>query len=136
MVDIILPDPIPTLTRTEVEINRNSTLYFIAADPVHLSLIPQIEDKTAGGGKKYTDGVPRAQQVFRLIPQQDVMPSIQTPDGIQLTPTFVLMGLYDAVLERWDKFDLNGHKYQIVSPVRPEHTVENRYFTKADVARR
>lgn len=119
----------------ELEINRENTKVFIDADPVSIALIPQTLTKTAGGGKKHTDEAPREQQTFRLIPQGDVMTQVQTPDGIQLTPTYVLMGEWNAEMGRWDKFSLNGINYQIVSPIRPHHTVESRYFSKADVAR-
>jgi hypothetical protein len=129
------PSPeVPTEQDEELEINRANTRAFIEADPVVLTLTPNALQKTAGGGKRMQPGAPRTPQQFRLIPQSDVQTSVQTPDGIQVTPTFVLMGDWLAVMDRWDTFDLNGHSYQVVSTVRPEHTL-NPYFKKADVAR-
>ena len=120
----------------ELEVNRRATLAFIAADVVRLSLREMKKVPNGSGGFKYDEQPAREPQSFRLIPQQDVMPTIQTLDGVQVTPTFVLMGEFNADIRRWDVFELNGHKYQVVSPIRPEHSVESRYFTKADVARR
>jgi hypothetical protein len=120
---------------TELEVNRRTTRAFIAADPVSLALVPYAQHRTASGGLKQVAGTPRSAQQFRLIPLQDVMPQIQTPDGVQLTPQFVLMGAWNCEVERWDRFSLNGNDYVVVSPPRPEHTVESRYYTKVDVAR-
>jgi len=120
----------------ELQINRRATLAFIAADPLHLQLTPITMIKTNTGGLREQVGAPKTEEVFRLLPQSDVQASIQTPDGIQLTPTLVLMGVFDSLMERWDTFTVNGTKYQIVSTIRPEHTVESRYYTKADVALR
>lgn len=130
------PEPVLPPVNIELVVNRRATLEFIAADPIRVGMRETIKQSNGSGGYKFVEGDQRAEQVFRLIPQQDVMPTVQTIDGIQITPTFVLMGTYDADIRRWDTFELNGNKYQVVSPTRPEHTVENRYFTKADVARR
>lgn len=140
--EILIPHPgttpdglEPQLGNTELQINRRTTLAFIAADPLHLVLTPHNSEKTASGGMKFTPGDPKPEEVFRMIPMSDVQPSVTTPDGIQLLPTFVLMGVYSSLMDRWDTFVLNGQKYQIVSTIRPEHTIEARYFTKGDVAR-
>lgn len=131
---ITIPEP-SSGASTYLRVQRRNTEEFIKADPIVISLVPRSKTKTAGGGKKMVEGEPKTAQMFRLIPTSDVQPSVQTPDGIQLTPTFVLLGKFDADMARWDTFELNGHKYQIVSTVRPEHSVENRYESKADVAR-
>lgn len=125
---------LPSEKNEELEINRLNTRAFIDADPVVLVLTPNVKQKTAGGGKKMMPGTARLPQKFRMIPQGDVQPSVQTPDGIQLTPTFVLMGDWLVDMERWDTFKFKGHSYQIVSTVRPEHT-NDPIWKKADVAR-
>lgn len=124
------------MTPLELEIHRKNTKVFIDADPITLVLVPHALEKDAGGGRKLVPGEAREEQVFRLIPMTDVMPTVQTVDGVQLTPTYILLGEHDCVMGRWDKFSLNGDDYQIVSPIRPEHTVTSIYERKADVARR
>lgn len=133
----VLPAPaVDGSASREVRINRRVTEQFIKADPVVLELQGHTLVKKAGGGRKLEPNEgKKSAQMFRLIPQTDVQPSVQTPDGIQLTPTFVLLGRFDADLNRWDTFELNGHSYQVVSTVRPEHSIMNRYEVKADVAR-
>lgn len=131
---ITIPEP-SSGASSYLRVQRKNTEAFINADPIVVSLVPRVKTKTAGGGKKMEKGTPKSAQKFRLIPQGDVQPSVQTPDGIQLTPTFVLLGKFDADIDRWDTFQLNGHDYQVVSTVRPEHTIENRYESKVDVAR-
>lgn len=120
----------------ETQLLRTNTDWFIAADPVVLVLTPSGKVSDGAGGYTPAPGEPRAEQIFRLIPSTDSMPQIQTPDGVQLTPTYVLLGSYDAEMERWDTFSLNGVDFRIVSPIRPDHrTPEHFYEKKADVAR-
>lgn len=124
------------MTPLELSLHRKNTKAFIDADPLALVLVPHAIEKDAGGGRKLVPGEPREEQAFRLIPMSDVMPTVQTIDGIQLTPTYVLLGEHDAQMARWDIFSINGVDYQIISPIRPEHTVASIYERKADVARR
>jgi hypothetical protein len=118
---------------SELAVYRANTKAFIDADPITAVLTPQTETK-GFSGTKMEAGAPRAPQTFRLIPQNDVTPEVMTPDGIQLTPTFVLLGMHDAAMDRWDTFSLGDRKFQIVSPIRPRHTVASRYESKGDVA--
>lgn len=120
----------------EVDLHRRNTKAFIDADPVTITLYKQERENTDAGGYKVLPPTPRDPQVFRLIPQGDIMPKVQTPDGTQLTPTYVLLGEHNCVMERWDTFELLGVKFQIVSPVRPDfRDPVNAYERKADVAR-
>lgn len=120
---------------SELEINRLNTKAFIDADPVSLVLSHREKEDTPTGGFKFGDPVLRDAQTFRLIPQSDIMPQVQTPDGTTLTPTYVLLGTHDAQMSRWDTFSLNGIDFVIVSPIRPDYTLENVYERKGDVAR-
>lgn len=118
----------------ELNIQRKNTKVFIDADPVSIRL--KRESRTAtedGGHRKNADGPPMDPQIFRLIPITDQMPVIQTPDGFQRTPTYVLLGTYDCDMDIWDKFTLNGINYQIVSPIRPVHSKDSVYQRKGDV---
>lgn len=128
------PDSSPFSTR-ELEINRRNTRAFIESDPIFLALQPRVKVNTPDGGFKMEDGEERDTQTFRLLPQSDIMPSVQTPDGITLTPTYVLLGEWDALMDRWDRFFVNDVAYQIVSPIRPDYTMANVYERKGDVAR-
>ena len=119
----------------ELQIHRDNTAAFIAADPVTLLLRRKVKVPIADGGYS-SSWVPLFDtEVFRLIPLSDINPQVQTIDGVQLVTTYVLLGTWDADMKRGDRFTLNGADFQIVSPIRPEHTVDSRYEKKGDVAR-
>lgn len=120
----------------ETLINRANTEAFINADPVSIVLVPVNKNDDGEGGFKMEPGAPLEAQTLRLIPQSDVMPSVTTPDGIQLLPTYVLLGMHDATLPRWSLFSLGGVDFIITSPTRPDfRTIDNAYEAKVDVAR-
>jgi hypothetical protein len=121
---------------SELLINRRNTIAFIEADPVLVTFVLRKKKTDGAGGFKWVDDTeasPRDPQVMRLIPQNDIMPVIQTVDGFQRQPSYVLLGRWDAVMNVWDYFTVNGQKFQIVSPIRPLHT-DNAYERKGDVA--
>lgn len=120
----------------EITYQRRNTKAFIDADPIQVTLTETPRTETADGGWRKGAPVARDLQTFRLIPQSDIMPQVQTPDGIALTPGYVLLGEHSCIMERWDTFELNGLKFMIVSPVRPDvRLYVNAYERKADVAR-
>ena len=118
----------------ELEVQRKNTARFIQADPVRLVLFAQNRIPLADGGFKKGPPTARNPQTFRLIPQSDVMPQVQTPDGVQLTPTYVLLGEHEAEMARWDRFSIGEVNFMIVGPIRPDYTLEA-YDRKGDVAR-
>ena len=119
---------------SELSVNRKNTKAFIDADPVIVALERRLRQSDGEGGwTRAEEPEPIDPQVFRLIPQSDTMPTIQTVDGFQRTPGFVLLGVYDANMQNGDYFSIDGTEYQIVSPVRPLHT-ERAYERKGDVA--
>lgn len=120
----------------ETGVNRRNTDAFIQADPVTLTLMRRGSVPDGDGGTKNGASVPVVAQTFRLIPQSDVMPQVQTPDGAILTPTYVLLGRWDCDMERWDQFSIGPVNFIIVSPIRPDFRTEGVYERKADVARR
>lgn len=134
---MIIPPPAELLELSrELEYQRKNTKAFIDADPIEVNLIERIRTATGAGGWKFTGEVPRNPQIMRLLPQSDIMGQVQTPDGIQLTPGYVLLGEHSALMQRWDVFELNTIKFMVVSPVRPDvRLYTNAYERKADVAR-
>lgn len=143
-MSIIVPfpplEPIPPVTPSpqalmELQINRQNTHEFIMADPLWIVLSYAERGSDGEGGTLEEEPDDRDAQLFRLIPQTDVMPQVQTPDGVQLVPTYVLLGEWDAEMSRWDTFALGGVKFKIVSPIRPDYTSDNVYERKGDVAR-
>lgn len=133
---IIIPEPEGTPDATEMEFMRFNTKEFINADPISVQLTRTARTRSAEGGYQKGSSAPLAAQTFRLIPQTDAAVTVQTPDGVQLTSAYVLLGEYDCDMERWDEFTLDGIKFKIVSPIRPDFRDPDYWYErKADVAR-
>jgi hypothetical protein len=135
---IVVPYPeheATLVSAQELAFNRRLTDKFIAYDPIDLSLTRYTKTPQADGGFKYTSPVSIAAQTFRLIPASDRAPEAATSSGRMVTPEYVLLGLWDANMERFDSFLFAGVEYEIAF-IRPAHTSENRYETKGDVVRR
>ena len=98
----------------ELEVQRQLTEEFIAADSVQIALERSVRTPDGAGGYATADPVPLAEQQFRLIPQQDGATERLTADGKAVNPAYVLMGSYTADLQRWDEFELAGIRYQVV----------------------
>jgi hypothetical protein len=94
---------------------RIQTAAFIAADSKEIQLIPQTEADNGSGGFERTEGAPRTAQTLRLIPQQGSMsPARETLDGEACQPDYILLGVYDADIRRWDLFTDQGRRYIVV----------------------
>lgn len=111
---------LPQVNRdAELAIQRKNTEWFIAWNPYPVILIPQVKTKT-GTGTEITDGIPRAEQTMRLIPQNEVTPPTTknngvTLNGVERVITHVLLGLYDAVLAVGDHWrDGDGFYYEVL----------------------
>ena len=87
---------------TEILYHRANTEAFILADPVAITLKFREKIDLPSGGFKWGPETAREEQSFKMIPQTDVMPTVTTPDGVTLLPGYVILGRYDAVMERWD----------------------------------
>ncbi len=123
------------MTPAELEIHQRNTLAFIQADPVTLTLSRREKVPTDAGGYVWQDDVPVGAQTFRMIPASDSAPEVKTSSGRLTLPSFVLMGVHDANMQRWDKFTINGETYELASDIRPLHSVESVYERKADAAK-
>lgn len=102
---------IPTAER---DIQRRLTDEFIAADVVVLQLSRTTRIPNGAGGFKKTGVQDVTPQRFRLIPSQDGATERTTVDGRAVTPSYMLMGEYSADLERFDEFELDGRRFQVV----------------------
>lgn len=117
-----------TLT-AELRAQRRLTAMFIEADPLELQLMRSTRTPNGSGGYKVSAPAPvGGLQRMRLIPLQDGAPERTNADGKEVVPQYMLMGSFDADLQRWDSFTLNGERYQIVFVNR-----NRSYETKGEV---
>jgi hypothetical protein len=99
----------------ELELQRRITTAFIEADPLEIQLTRSTLTANGSGGYATSDPAPvGGLQRMRLIPQQGPIPEQLTADGRRVIPQYVLMATYQANMQRWDEFALNGERYQIV----------------------
>lgn len=113
---------------SELNLQRKQTLAFIKADYARIVLYRSEWVSDGEGGVTPQAPEPLAAQTMRMIPRQDTSTQISTADGEMVTPQYVLLGRWDADIQRWDEFTLDDNRYQVVS------VAENRqYETKAEV---
>lgn len=104
-----------TLSATELKAQTRITKMLIAADPIEVELLRR--SRTADGAGGIAVGAPVAQpvQTFRLLPQEDGATARTTAEGETATPEFMLAGMPDCDMERFDEFTLaDGRRFQIV----------------------
>lgn len=119
---IIVPppegEPVVDITR-ELAIQRRNTTAFIYASPTQVELIPVEEVRTGSGAVSYEDLLPRAIQVFRLIPMGSTERPISSANGgEQAKYDFTLLGEWNcemAVGDHW--LDEVGQHWQIDSVI-------------------
>jgi hypothetical protein len=113
----------------ELAVQRRLTAEFIAADAIEVELLRAPITSDGAGGYLIGTPVARAIQVFRLIPSQDGAQPRLTADGVEVTPSYMLMGPAGVDMARFDEFVVDGRRYQIV------FLNENRqYEVKGEVA--
>jgi hypothetical protein len=103
------------IATAELKMQRKLTRMFIEADPLEIQLLRASRTPNGSGG--YITGTPEpvgGLQRMRLIPLQDGQTERYDANGKQVFPQYMLMGMYDADMQRWDFFQLNGTRYQIV----------------------
>ena len=119
------------IATAEAAIQRQLTKAFIEADVLPVVLVRSTWTSDGGGGSVKGDPLPLAPQRMRLIPLGDGAQERFDANGESVRPSYKLLGLYDADMERFDEFVLNGSRYEIV------FVTENRqYETKGEVAYR
>jgi hypothetical protein len=117
-----VPDP-----ASELDVQRQLTIDFIAADPTSVAFIRY--PRVANGSGGYKKGAPQSigVQAVKVVRLGDIAVERTTEDGRSVAPSFALVAEWDADLVRWDEFTMNGHRLQVVY-------VDNRgYEIKAEV---
>jgi hypothetical protein len=117
------------IATAELELQRQLTLAFIAADSFSVTLMRSTLTANNSGGYKRSAPTPLAPQTMRLIPSQDGSIERLTADGVAVSPSYMLMGRWDADMRRWDRFTLGGAEYEVVFINQ-----NTQYETKGEVA--
>lgn len=127
---------------TELELQREVTLAFIAADSIVISLVPHARVRQPSGGFKLMPPVfpagPRAGQTMRLIPMSHTTrpatsssASAGVDGGQQRRHEFTLLAAWDAFMAVGDQWeDVNGVLWVIDEILPP-----NNYEKKALITR-
>lgn len=111
-----VPPPVltPRLRKTELRLQRRNTNAFIAADPYEIVLVRRVRFLNAAGGVTKGNETILPAQILRLLPQEDGATERVTAEGERATPEYMLLGRYDADMQRFDIFEFDGRRYQIV----------------------
>lgn len=118
----------------ELQIHRENTTAYIAANPTSVQLIPiATKERTASGGWKVTDGTPREPQTMRIIEvsARTEPATVKLQDGTERTVAFWLLGEHDAEVAVGDHWEADGRKWEVGDIIRSNH-----YETRALVAER
>lgn len=119
------------IAAAELEIQRQLSAAFIAADAISVTLLRAVWANDGAGGAIKGDAEPLAPQTMRLIPMGDGASERFTASGEAVTPSYMLMAAHTADMQRWDEFVMAGRRYEVV------FINENRqYEIKGEVAYR
>lgn len=112
-----------TVRDVELAIHRANTKRFIESDPSEITLIPSVASKIAGT-VKYSDGVPRNPQIFKVIWQADsgIQRQVSSQGG-STRMDFVLVGEFTADIGLKDHFEHSGNRY-VVEWIAPPNGYE------------
>jgi hypothetical protein len=112
----------------ELAIQRRLTEQFIKADSLEIVLYRSTPVADGKGGYTHSAPAPLPAQTMRLIPLGDGATERLTANGQAVSPQYMLMGLYDADMQRFDSFTVGNDRYDVV------FVNENRqYETKGEV---
>lgn len=99
----------------ELEVQRSLTAEFIKADVKSIILNRSVVTPNGQGGFTTSAAQPRPPQDLRLIPLNGNMsPERTTLEGKAVTPDYILLGMHDADIARWDEFIDSGRRYQVI----------------------
>lgn len=105
------------IATAELAMQRNLTLGFIYADATDVVLYRSTRTSDGAGGVLLGDPAPLPAQTMRIIPLQDGAPGGQnrfTADGQAVRPGYMIMGKYDADMERWDTYETADGRFEVV----------------------
>jgi hypothetical protein len=118
-----------TLRAAELKAQQRLSLAFIQADVRDVVLMRSPRTDDGAGGFVVGEPVPVAAQKLRLLPQEDGATERTTAEGESATPQFMLMGPWNANMQRFDEFTLDGVRYQVV------YIDDRKYELKGEVVR-
>lgn len=118
-----------TLHPAELKAQMRLSAAFIEADVRTVILQRRTRTDDGAGGTLVGEPVPVFPQQMRLIPQEDGATARTTAEGETATPEFMLMGMPDVDMARFDEFVLDGTRYQIV------YIDDRKYEVKGEVIR-
>jgi len=113
----------------ELKAQRLLSQAFIEADARDVILLRSARTDDGAGGFTLGDPVSQGPQRFRLLPQEDGATERTTAEGETATPQYMLMGPWNANMQRFDGFTLDGIRYQIV------YIDDRKYELKGEVIR-
>lgn len=102
------------IAAAELAAQRLLTKAFVNADYLTVTLYRGQVTSDGAGGTVVGAPAPLAPQRMRLIPLADGAQERMTANGRAVTPSYMLLGLYDADMERGDQFTVNGRRYEVV----------------------
>lgn len=107
----------------ELQINRENTAAFIAANPVVLTLTPRTKERTPAGGFKTIIGTPKDPQQLRIIETtgRTAPPQVKTQDGQLRDVAYWLLGPWDAKMQKgdtWPADDGTGRIWYVADVIR------------------
>jgi hypothetical protein len=105
------------IAAAELAAQRLMTKHFVEADVAVITLVRSEWVDDGAGGSVRSDPVSLPPQRMRLIPLGNGSSSQAerfTSTGEQVQPSYKLLGLHTADMERWDEFTLGGTRYEIV----------------------
>lgn len=118
-----------TIRPAELKAQRRNSIAFIEADAVWVDLLRAERTDDGAGGFLVGEALPVGAQRLRLLPQEDGATARTTAEGETATPEYMLMGPWNANMKRYDEFELNGVRYQIV------YIDDRQYELKGEVVR-
>lgn len=98
----------------ELAAQRRLTKTFVWADAKDIELVRTERVPDGAGGVILGDPVRLPPQTMRLIPGQDGAQERFTAEGVAVKPSYKLLGTHEADMQRWDTFELDGHRYEVV----------------------
>lgn len=103
---------------TSDDLAQKITDQFINENPSIVIIIRRTKTATPGGGHVWSNPTPQISQVMRKVPQGRSMGErsvVTSSNGKEVVPTWLLMGYFDANIQRFDLFTIDGTDYEVLS---------------------